>query len=268
MKIIAGGDSFVYGSELADSTDSHSKNTFTALLSNEFEYQCEAYPGFGNDSIARTVISACEQSDKTDIAVIVLWSFPGRYEFRFSYNTQQKGSPWYTINSWTVEENIDIIKNMFVTQDAVVLNDQLKTQARAKQTGIAEFAKSFYSHVGGTEYWEVYSSLKEIVYLQNYLKVNNIPYLFTCADNSVIYNYTADQNDSIIASLLNQIDFANWHWFPQGETEWETQNPRGFYQWAVENKYDIGTTHPLEQAHRDAANLMQGKFNDMVKKLV
>jgi hypothetical protein len=35
----------------------------------------------------------------------------------------------------------------------------------------------------------------------------------------------------------------------------------------VENKYKCGKeNHPLEQAHHDAAILMQGKFNDMVKK--
>ena len=48
---------------------------------------------------------------------------------------------------------------------------------------------------------------------------------------------------------------------------WLTTSPRGFYQWAVENKYDIGPMqHPLEQAHRDAAILMQEKFNELVIK--
>jgi hypothetical protein len=28
----------------------------------------------------------------------------------------------------------------------------------------------------------------------------------------------------------------------------------------------MGTTHPLEQAHADAAELMQGKFNELVTK--
>jgi hypothetical protein len=55
--------------------------------------------------------------------------------------------------------------------------------------------------------------------------------------------------------------------FPPGSGANQTESPRGFYQWAAENKYKCGKeNHPLEQAHHDAAILMQGKFNDMVKK--
>ena len=35
-----------------------------------------------------------------------------------------------------------------------------------------------------------------------------------------------------------------------------------------ENKYKIGVTHPLEDAHQDAAKLMQEKFNELVKKFI
>jgi hypothetical protein len=89
--------------------------------------------------------------------------------------------------------------------------------------------------------------------------------MFTCADNSLRYNFTASSNDATINSLMNQIDFTKWFWFPNGTNPQDTQNPRGFYQWAVENKYPIGTTHPLEQAHIDAALLMKDKFNELVK---
>jgi len=256
--IIAAGDSFVYGSELASPA-----NTFTALLGAQ---QCVAWPGYGNDAIARTAIERCEQGGVS--GVIVSWTFPGRYEFRFAYDTKQRKSPWYSINAWTIKQDAREIEQEFVTKDTAILDAQLESIRRAKATGVADFAKTFYAHVGSTEYWEVYSSLKEIVYLQNYLQVKGIPYLFTCADNSIIYNYTADQNDSVINSLLNQIDINNWFWFPAGTESYHTQSPRGFYQWAKENKYPIGTTHPLEQAHADAAKLMQEKFNEMVKKSV
>ena len=47
----------------------------------------------------------------------------------------------------------------------------------------------------------------------------------------------------------------------------QTTTPRGFYQWAVENKYSIGPdSHPLEQAHQDAAELIKERFDAMVKK--
>jgi hypothetical protein len=256
--IIAAGDSFIYGSELQSPA-----NTFTALLGAD---ECVAWPGYGNDAIARTTIERCEHGGVTGI--IVSWTFPGRYEFRFAYDTQQKQSPWYSINAWTIKDDINEIEKEFITKDKTILGCQLATIHRAKTTGVADFAKTFYTHVGSTEYWEIYSSLKEIVYLQNYLKVKYIPYIFTCADNSILYNYTISQADSVILSLANQIDQTRWFWFPVGSELNETLCPRGFYQWAIENKYPVGTTHPLEQAHADAAKLMQEKFNEMVKKSI
>lgn len=254
--IIAAGDSFVYGSELTSPA-----NTFTALLGAN---ECVAWPGFGNDAIARTTIERCEQGDVS--GVVVSWTFPGRYEFRFAYNTQQKKSPWYSINAWTIQNDPGRIQEEFVTDNPDILRDQIATIDRARQTGVAEFADIFYKHVGSTEYWEIYSTLKEIVYLQNYLDVKGIPYMFTCADNSIFSNYTCDNADATITSLTNQIKEDRWFWFPPGSGANQTVAPRGFYQWAVENKYPIGTTHPLEQAHSDAATLMQGTFNELVKK--
>jgi len=256
--IIVAGDSFVYGSELANPA-----NTFPCLLAGN--YKNVSWPGYGNDSIARSTIEACENNTVT--GVIVSWTFPGRYEFRFNYDTRQHTGNWYTITPWTTQ-SADNIKKEFVTDNEDILNHHVDTTKRAKETGVADFATSFYKHVGSSEYWEIYSSLKEIVYLQNYLKLKQIPYLFTCADNVLIYNNTIRDADSIIGSLTKQLDFSNWFWFPPGNSEWETNKPRGFYQWALENKYPVGTTHPLDEAHKDAALLMQEKFNEMVKKLI
>jgi hypothetical protein len=253
--IIAAGDSFVYGSELQSPN-----NTFTSLLG---ATESVAWPGYGNDSIARTAIERCEQGGVT--GAIVSWTFPGRYEFRFAYDTRQKKSPWYAINVWTIKSDIESIKEEFVTKDPGILVAQQKTIERARDTGVAEFANTFYKHVGGSEYWEIYSSLKEIVYLQNYLTVKGIPYMFTCADNSIFNNYTVDHADTVIKSLLNQIDYLQWFWFPAGKGADQTESPRGFYQWAVESGYPIGTTHPLESAHQDAAVLMQERFNSIFK---
>jgi hypothetical protein len=92
----------------------------------------------------------------------------------------------------------------------------------------------------------------EIIDLETYLQFHNIPYLFTCADNCVV---------------TGKLDYSNWFMFPPAAEEWNTTSPRGFYQWAVENKYTVGPdNHPLEQAHYDAAQLIKEKFNEVVKK--
>lgn len=258
--IIAGGDSFVYGSELKDCNNSYSQSTFTALLASDSQYYCVAWPGYANDSISRTVISQCELFKSQHKAVIVSWTFPGRYEFRFNYDTEQRTGNWYSITPWTIEDSADKISQEFIAQDNDILNKHLRHVNRAKKTGVYDFAKTFYMHVGSSEYWEIYSSLKEIVYLQNYLRCNNIPYMFTCASADLFNNYTVENKDSIIKSLYNQIDFNKWFFFPS------TTDRKGFWQWAVDNKYPMGTTHPLEQAHAAAAELMKEKFNELVKK--
>ena len=91
MNIVAGGDSFVYGSELKDCIRAHSHSTFPALLAHDVKqtYRCTAWPGIGNDAIARRVIDELyvhriHGAQARDLFVIVNWTFPGRYEFRLT----------------------------------------------------------------------------------------------------------------------------------------------------------------------------------------
>jgi hypothetical protein len=90
-----------------------------------------------------------------------------------------------------------------------------------------------------------------IIDLQEYLMRHNIPYLFTCVDNCIVTDNP-------------EIDWDSWYLFPAGRGAGQTEIPRGFYQWALENKYPVGTTHPLEEAHQAAAALIKEKFNELV----
>jgi hypothetical protein len=99
----------------------------------------------------------------------------------------------------------------------------------------------------------VYISPEVILDFQQYCEYRRLPYLFTCVDNC------------LIELLSPKTNWNNWYLFPSGTESHETQQPRGFYQWAVENKYSIGSNgHPLEQAHADAALLIKEKFNELV----
>jgi hypothetical protein len=232
MIIVAGGDSFIWGSELVDSPhggpNGYSHNTFTALLAKNYDYVCAAYPGNANNAISRMVIAACEQISN-DKFLIVNWTYSQRVEFRIN-------DKWVSINSW--------------------------------HTNLKEFSESYFKNVGNSEYYEVYSILKEILFLQQYCEIHKIPYLFTTADNHFYQheNYIRCR-DADIDNLYNNINWDNWFWFPPGIKANETVSPRGFYQWAVENKYSMGPAgHPLEQAHADAALLIKEKFNELVTK--
>lgn len=268
MILVAGGDSFVFGSELKDQFDSQPSGlTYPALLAQQTkcDYKCVAHPGNANNAIARLVIAECSKLAGNQLGVIITWTFTNRYEFRFNYNTQQKHSPWYSINSWATYEKLDDIKKEYHSMNNREFEFQKETQLRANVTGLADFAKTFFKHVGNNEYYELYTSLKEILFTQFYLKQNNIPYLFLPADNHFFDhpNYHNNQ-DEIINSLYKQIDWSKWFFFESGEGPNQTVEPRGFYQWAIENKYPVGTTHPLEEAHEAAAILIKEKFNELV----
>jgi len=99
-------------------------------------------------------------------------------------------------------------------------------------------------------------SNEHILNLQEYLEQHKISYLFTCVDNCIVTDNPT-------------INWDHWYLFPKGIGVTQTETPRGFYQWAVENKYSIGDDgHPLEQAHKDATTLIKEKYNELVTKHV
>jgi hypothetical protein len=131
---------------------------------------------------------------------------------------------------------------------------------------IVERLKSKLENILGTPFvivcwtWpsrdKLYTSKRVIEAFQHYCEYHGLPYLFTCADNCLL--------EVLDTSKLNM---DNWYMFPPAKEDWNTMSPRGFYQWAVENKYTVGPdNHPLEQAHQDAAQLIKDKFNEMVEK--
>jgi hypothetical protein len=230
MILVAGGDSFVWGSELTDSgINRYSCNTYSALLAKQagMEYVCAAYPGNANNAISRMAIDAICRN--TNVFLVVTWTYPQRTEFQFS-------NGWESVNSWHTTQK--------------------------------EFSQQFFKHVGDNEYYELYTTLKEIVYLQNFCLVRNIPYMFTTADNTFYSheNYARSKDHSLV-NLYNSIDWDKWGWFPVRGNK--VASPKGFYQWAAENKYNMGPLgHPLEAAHYDASNLIKDKFNELVKEFI
>jgi hypothetical protein len=269
MIIVAGGDSFIFGSELSDQHDQiPSRLTFPALLANEFEYHCAAWPSNANNAIGRMTIAACEEHKNKNVIAIVTWTFLQRFEFYFNYDTKQRLGPWQSINSWTANNlTASDLKKLFFKNDTDILLSHLENLKTAQDTGTAHFASEFFRHVGDSEYYELYHSLKEFVFLQNYFKINRIPYLMLTADNHFYEHPNFERSkDVYLDNLYNQIDWNNWYFFPPGTGPSQTKQPRGFYQWAVENKYQLGTTHPLEEAHAAAAELLKEKFNEVVTK--
>ena len=230
MILVAAGDSYIWGSELADCQPGYSKQTFPALLAQQsnMDYVCAAHPGNANNAISRMAIDALSKID-SDKFLLVEWTYPQRAEFRIN-------DEWVSINSWHINAK--------------------------------EFSESYFKHAGDSEYYEIYSTLKEIVFLQQYCIINKIPYMFMTAHNHFYQheNYIR-RRDAGLDNLYNQINWENWFWFAASMQENETRAPIGFHRWAVENKYKVGVQlHPLDDAHKIAATLITEKFNELVTK--
>ena len=263
MIIVAGGCSFIHGDELQDwDVKTGSASTWPALLSQDHDYRLVAGGGWSNQGIARNVINEISQIGRC--GVIVQWTFPARYEFKFNYDTGQRSGHWYNIAPWVVEDDDFDPSVYFFEVDHKQKTLQNKHNERARLTGVSDFAKTYFKHVGADMYWETYTTLKEILYLQMYLKQMSIPYMFTAADNCIMDNHIIQGGDPSIAAVYYSIDWEKFFWFPKGTHQGETVAPRGFYQWAVENKYPMYTTHPRESAHTAAAELIKDTFYDMV----
>ena len=87
--LIAGGDSFTWGSELPDQYLDHlvnlpSKLTWSARIAQYFKcnYVCVAKPGCGNNSITRRVISEIAKQPDKEIYVAIMWTYTHRSEIR------------------------------------------------------------------------------------------------------------------------------------------------------------------------------------------
>ena len=201
--LIAGGDSFTYGSELPSQ-----EHAWANLLASRKGWNiCNtARPAASNSSIRRNVMNAVHKYRELDLFVAVMWSFPNRYEFRFAYDTGHIDSPWYSINPWTY--NDENFEEHFFTKDDDILAAQQANRANAEAKGMTAFAKSYVDNVAQTEYWEIYNSWCEIAMLQNYLIKHNIPYIFTQVDNSLFECNSV--TDSTLTTLRSDIDMTKF----------------------------------------------------------
>jgi hypothetical protein len=253
--ILSAGCSFTYGHELSDCNSEltpPSKKSWAAGLSSivDANYKSVAKAGSGNSGIARRIFGYVANMP-VDF-VLVMWSFPSRYDWAMPRSPHLEGTRWATITPWDTKDQQQTVMDRLAT-DQGQQDTWNKNRKKMQESGVTDFADSIYRHAAN-EYHEIYLSWKSIIWIQNILEKKKIPYLFTLADNTLFYDKLIPHSDkdSFMKALYNEIDFTNWYFF--GE------RMMGFNQWATLNNYERGTTHPLDSAHRDAVQLMKDKF--------
>jgi hypothetical protein len=152
MKIKSYGDSFVFGTDLADAEmipntpGTPSQQTWPALLAKHLghKYHCRAYPGCGNLLIAERILLDVDQLCQEKSTVVVGWTWIDR----FDYNDIRKKDSWETIRP--------------VDETAI--------------------AKTYYCDLH-SEYRDKLTSLMTIKLTIDTLEQNNIPFTMTYMDN-------------------------------------------------------------------------------------
>ena len=273
--VISGGDSFTYGAELPDDYHGPAKGSWAQLIANKLnaKHINKAMSGRSNSFIVRHIINAIHEASQhnyypQEIFVQVMWTFAGRTEIPINFNTERDDSPWFPIDPYVCEDESKSKWFKEVSKDTPNYEEtrnNLRNRYKInKKLGLVDFTKEYYKVTQGV--YDTYSSLKEILMLQDFLDKRNVKYMFTYVNEHVMialcdhvdnYGHNYDHGlvsiDKFTNGLRNFIKFDEWYKFP-GNKEF-----MGFDDWAKANGYPYATSHPLEQAHKDAAELLYEK---------
>jgi len=267
MKIcISSGDSFTYGAELPNDSIGPSKYAWSNLVSNKLgaKHINTAASGRGNAFMARRVlyytIEFLKKYDPEDVFVQVMYTFIARREFKLINGTlndqmYKVDSEWLSLDPYAATNEVKSEWFKKVSSDAPNYESTKATLERKyniyKEAGIVDLAKAWYYTVSDED--DVYTSLKEILLLQEFLNSKNIKYLFTYVGHHTPSQLFEDHTNQYTINLRTLIDKDVWFHFPGA---WPTSKYLGFNDWALINNYEFATSHPLEKAHEDAAEII------------
>jgi hypothetical protein len=265
--VISGGDSFTFGSELHNENEDPSvphHESWANLVALELgeKHLNLARHGRSNSYIVRHIIDCLAKTtvNPKDILVQVMWTFVDRYEYALEYDTGEYDTPWYpfSINSAFDETNSDWFKSLpreTKNWESTYKSLRLKWKKNVN-LGVVDFSKQYNRVVMMNPLNHSYSSAKDVLFLQNYLDLNKIDYMFTYVNNYVTDGLKTQAQDhpgsSYLESIRKLIHWDKWYEFP-GNT---TMSGFGFDNWSKQNNYEYATSHPLHNAHKDAARLI------------
>jgi hypothetical protein len=231
-KVIAIGDSFTRGDELADCPEQlheykfpfqYSQSSWPALLTKtlDCEYECYALGGIGNQWISWKTADKLKQ----DTLVIVNWTWFERFDY------------------------VDPATDLWTT-----------THPRHED----KLDHYFYRNLD-SDIWNLYRNLQQMHSTISLLKQNNVNFIMTCLDSAFRAEFNTIRQPGSNVSTHWQTAIANL----QAQVKHYIVNFYGytFLEWAKHKNFEIGPNgHPLEKAHVEAAkyintHTIEGKIN-------
>ena len=273
-KIASFGDSFIFGSEIDGNTDGSLAWPGLAAKKLGLQYETLAIPGCGNESIAKQIFEYFAVNEKSDVLVIINWT----WKMRWDYCVCQDTDTWSGLGPTCVPSKL---KKFFNLDDC---------------NEIIQFYSKF---IDQNDYFNLLRTLLSINSTQKFLKENNILNVQTTIDNTIIdsqkkskidlefYEIHKDSSwpecnlesdleklpthikEELIDLLKTNIDPP---WLSElrnqikNEIEFFEEN-LGFLEWSYKNNFPVTAKglHPLNEAHKSACDLWSDYYLEKIK---
>jgi hypothetical protein len=228
MKIVSFGDSFIFGSELDNNPDGRA--AWPGLIAEQIqaEYQTMANPGCGNDDITRQIFTYFSENSAQDTLAVINWTWAARWDF---YVVLKES--WISLGLTCVP---DKLKNLLDNVEAEKLIDFYKT------------------YTGNSILWNRWRSLQSIHSAQSFMNSKGVKSIQTYMD-PMIWDQTF--HAPVYVRALQDIT-------RPAMTNFEGEN---FLDWSHAHGFAVSDPgwHPLEQAHRAAADLWQDRYVNVLR---
>lgn len=223
MKIVSFGDSFVYGTELANNVNGSQSWVARAARNIGVDYETLATPGCGNERIAQQVLKYFANNSAQDTLAVINWTWSMRWDVYFVAN-----EAWTTIGPSCVPSNL---------QD---------TLSQDQASRVIDF---YNDYTGNSMLWDRYRTLQAMATAQGYLAAKAVPNVQTYMDFTVFdQTYHAPDYIQELQKIVSK--------------PLETFEGKNFLDWSLARGYAVTQPwqHPLEDAHSAAAELWQSRY--------
>jgi hypothetical protein len=222
-KIVGFGDSFVFGSEIANNDDGSCAWPALAAGMIGADYETLADPGCGNDAIARQIYHYFSSNPVAGTLAIVNWTWTMRWDF---YMTEKE--TWITLGPTCVPEKLE----------------HLVEHTEAQR--VVEFYRDY---ANGSLLWNKIRNLQTIWAATQYMASKGVQVIQTYMDPEL---FSQEWHAPSYVRELQGLVHAHMH-------TWEGMN---FLDWCRARGHDItpDKLHPLAAAHEDAAYFWKDQY--------
>jgi hypothetical protein len=227
-KIVGFGDSFVFGSELANNDLGDRSWIGISARRLQVAYETLAVPGCGNENIARQIFTYFSNHPADNVLAVINWTWGSRWDFYVPGMEQ-----WTTLGLTCVPDKL------------------------APMVGSHEAAKilEFYNrYPGNSTLWDKWRTLQCIYGVQQFLQSIKVSSIQTYMDYEIW-----DQRWHAPAYIKTLQTLT--------EKDMESFQGQNFLDWSRAKGFAVTEPglHPLEQAHEAAADLWIDRYEQMLR---